>query len=255
MRFESPVTQGFRHVVEDVELPSGTMTAGDERDRVVGRRPTSTPRRSTIRWRSGSTGRRTRTSASRAAGTAASARTSPAWSCAPRSTCGTVGSPTTASRATPSSCTRSTRGAPPPAARVGRLIVVTTKSDDTMITDEMLRARRQADRHATSFPIGANDIRRWAIAIYYPEAPPRLVLGRRVRGDHEMGRHRRARGVQPVRVGRTGSSALRAVDDGRDRADGATSSRSSASNHRPTARCCSRASSPTTPRCGCARAT
>ena len=28
MRFESPVTQGFRHVVEDVELPSGTMTAG-----------------------------------------------------------------------------------------------------------------------------------------------------------------------------------------------------------------------------------
>ena len=28
MRFESPVTQGFRHVVEDVELPSGTITAG-----------------------------------------------------------------------------------------------------------------------------------------------------------------------------------------------------------------------------------
>jgi|HubBroStandDraft_4_1064222.scaffolds.fasta_scaffold77422_2 cytochrome P450 len=28
MRFESPVTQGFRHVVEDVELPSGTMSSG-----------------------------------------------------------------------------------------------------------------------------------------------------------------------------------------------------------------------------------
>jgi cytochrome P450 len=28
MRFESPVTQGFRHVVEDVDLPSGTMKAG-----------------------------------------------------------------------------------------------------------------------------------------------------------------------------------------------------------------------------------
>lgn len=28
MRFESPVAQGFRHVVEDVELPSGTMPAG-----------------------------------------------------------------------------------------------------------------------------------------------------------------------------------------------------------------------------------
>jgi cytochrome P450 len=28
MRFESPVTQGFRHVVADVELPSGTLAAG-----------------------------------------------------------------------------------------------------------------------------------------------------------------------------------------------------------------------------------
>lgn len=28
MRFESPVTQGFRHVVEDVELPSGVLPAG-----------------------------------------------------------------------------------------------------------------------------------------------------------------------------------------------------------------------------------
>ncbi len=28
MRFESPVTQGFRHVVEDVELPSGTLPNG-----------------------------------------------------------------------------------------------------------------------------------------------------------------------------------------------------------------------------------
>ncbi|MGE0881574.1 MAG: cytochrome P450 [Acidimicrobiia bacterium] len=28
MRYESPVAQGFRHVVEDVELPSGTLKAG-----------------------------------------------------------------------------------------------------------------------------------------------------------------------------------------------------------------------------------
>jgi len=28
MRFESPVTQGFRHVVADVELPSGTLKSG-----------------------------------------------------------------------------------------------------------------------------------------------------------------------------------------------------------------------------------
>ena len=50
MRFESPVTQGFRHVVEDVELPSGTLTAGTQRDRVVGGRQRRPRARSTIRW-------------------------------------------------------------------------------------------------------------------------------------------------------------------------------------------------------------
>ena len=46
MRFESPVTQGFRHVVEDVELPSGTMTAGTNAI-VWWAGPTSTPTPST----------------------------------------------------------------------------------------------------------------------------------------------------------------------------------------------------------------
>ena len=49
MRFESPVTQGFRHVVEDVELPSGTHGGRHQRRSSGGRRPTSIPRPSTIR--------------------------------------------------------------------------------------------------------------------------------------------------------------------------------------------------------------
>ena len=44
----------------------------------------------------------------------------------------------------------------------------------TMITDEMRALVDRTMRRATSYPIGANDIRRWAIAIYYPEVPPRL---------------------------------------------------------------------------------
>jgi len=47
-------------------------------------------------------------------------------------------------------------------------------TDETMITDEMLALVDRPMRRATSFPIGANEIRRWAMAIYYPEIPPRL---------------------------------------------------------------------------------
>lgn len=47
-------------------------------------------------------------------------------------------------------------------------------SSDTMITDEMLALVDRPMRHATSFPICANEIRRWAMTIYYPEIPPRL---------------------------------------------------------------------------------
>ncbi len=43
----------------------------------------------------------------------------------------------------------------------------------TMITDEMRSLVDRPMREATSYPIGANDIRRWAIAVYYPEIPPR----------------------------------------------------------------------------------
>ncbi len=44
----------------------------------------------------------------------------------------------------------------------------------TMITDEMLALVDQPMHRATSYPIGANDIRRWAMAISYPEVPPRI---------------------------------------------------------------------------------
>lgn len=45
---------------------------------------------------------------------------------------------------------------------------------DTYITPQMRDIVGLELRRATSFPITDSDIRRWAIAVYYPEAAPRL---------------------------------------------------------------------------------
>ena len=42
------------------------------------------------------------------------------------------------------------------------------------ITDEMRAILDQPMSRLTSYPIAASDIRKWAIAVYYPEIPPRL---------------------------------------------------------------------------------
>ncbi|MGE0878288.1 MAG: MaoC family dehydratase N-terminal domain-containing protein [Acidimicrobiia bacterium] len=44
----------------------------------------------------------------------------------------------------------------------------------TYITDEMRSLIGRTMYEATSFPISANEIRKWAMAIYYPEIPPRI---------------------------------------------------------------------------------
>ena len=44
----------------------------------------------------------------------------------------------------------------------------------TVITEDMLGAIGRETRRSVSYPISVSDIRRWAIAVYYPEEPPRL---------------------------------------------------------------------------------
>lgn len=44
----------------------------------------------------------------------------------------------------------------------------------THVTAEMQRTVGADLTHKVSAPISASDIRRWAIAVYYPEVPPRL---------------------------------------------------------------------------------
>jgi hypothetical protein len=45
---------------------------------------------------------------------------------------------------------------------------------ETYINDEMSAAIGSIERQSVSFPISASDIRKWAMAVYYPEPPPRL---------------------------------------------------------------------------------
>jgi hypothetical protein len=47
-------------------------------------------------------------------------------------------------------------------------------ADRTYISPAMHEAVGRELRRRTSFPITDSDIRRWAIAVYYPERPPRL---------------------------------------------------------------------------------
>jgi hypothetical protein len=47
-------------------------------------------------------------------------------------------------------------------------------AERTYISAAMRDAIGQPYGEMTSFPIAASDIRRWALAIYYPEEPPRL---------------------------------------------------------------------------------
>ena len=44
----------------------------------------------------------------------------------------------------------------------------------TYITDEMQAAVGRELARMTSYPITDSDIRRWAVAVYYPDEPPRL---------------------------------------------------------------------------------
>lgn len=47
---------------------------------------------------------------------------------------------------------------------------------ESLITDAMRGLIGRKFGHATSYPVDRNDIRRWAIAVHYPEAPPAYFL-------------------------------------------------------------------------------
>jgi hypothetical protein len=51
-----------------------------------------------------------------------------------------------------------------------------------LITDEMRGITGKVLRSRKSYPISASDIRKWAIAAYYPESPPEKYIGAGVAG-------------------------------------------------------------------------
>jgi hypothetical protein len=48
---------------------------------------------------------------------------------------------------------------------------------DELISDEMRGIIGRVLQSRTSYPISASDIRKWAIAVYYPEPPPAKYIG------------------------------------------------------------------------------
>ena len=48
---------------------------------------------------------------------------------------------------------------------------------DAIINDEMRAAQGRVLSSRSSYPISASDIRKWALAVYYPEAPPARFIG------------------------------------------------------------------------------
>ena len=70
----------------------------------------------------------------------------------------------------------------------------------THITPQMRDIVGLELRRSTSFPITDSDIRRWAIAVYYPEPAPRLFWDAEYAAGTVARRDRRPRGLQPVRV-------------------------------------------------------
>jgi hypothetical protein len=52
-----------------------------------------------------------------------------------------------------------------------------TVSPDELISDEMRGVLGKTLRQNKSYPISASDIRKWAIAVYYPDPPPERFTG------------------------------------------------------------------------------
>ena len=58
-------------------------------------------------------------------------------------------------------------------------------AEAALISDEMRGIEGRVLRSRTSYPISASDIRKWAIAVYYPETPPAKFIGAGAAGGEE----------------------------------------------------------------------
>lgn len=52
--------------------------------------------------------------------------------------------------------------------------MTTTEEPTTLVTQDMIDAKGVWGSESTSYPVGASDIRKWAIATYWPEKPPQI---------------------------------------------------------------------------------
>jgi acyl dehydratase len=51
---------------------------------------------------------------------------------------------------------------------------MTTAEPETLVTQDMMDAKGVWGSERTSYPVDQSDIRKWAIAVYWPEQPPQI---------------------------------------------------------------------------------
>ena len=52
--------------------------------------------------------------------------------------------------------------------------MTTAEEPTTLVTQDMIDSKGVWGPETTSYPVGASDIRKWAIATYWPEKPPQI---------------------------------------------------------------------------------
>lgn len=51
---------------------------------------------------------------------------------------------------------------------------MTSAEPETLVTQQMLDSKGVWGSESTSYPVSDSDIRKWAIAVYWPDTPPRI---------------------------------------------------------------------------------
>jgi len=80
--------------------------------------------------------------------------------------------------------------------------MTTTEQSETLVTQDMIDAKGVWGAETISYPVGASDIRKWAIATYWPEKPPQIFW------DEERGWYRETNHAGGVEGGMTNGEPL-----------------------------------------------
>ena len=79
-------------------------------------------------------------------------------------------------------------------------MTTTEPEDETLVTPEMLERQGVWGSVRVSPPVSESDIRKWAIAVYWPETPPRIYWDVDYAATTRWGDDHRPARLQPLRL-------------------------------------------------------